>query len=313
MTSSADPGPHDAAFEAILADARGDGRAFLAAAFDFAARRTPFFTEADASKQLARLLRDVRAEHGGPAGSGLAGGFLGGRSAEAAPTTPAAAAPPPPPPLHASTTITEIETDAEPAAGASAAPEPAADAASSDDDDTPASTGLPPNAGNGADLPTYSWTQTLSEVVVTVPVPAGTRAAACDVAFTRTHLRAGLKGADPILAGPTDGAVLPDDCTWSLQDGRLLEITLAKADTMRWWARVVEGQPGIDVTQVQPENSKLGDLDAETRATVEKMMWDQRQKALGRPTSEEEAKLAAIEKFKAAHPELDFSGAKIGL
>ena len=303
MTSS-EPGPHDAAFDTILTDARGDGRAFLAAAFDFAARRTPFFTEADASKQLARLLRDVRAEHGGPA-SGLAGGFLGSSgavAAGAAATAPAAPEAPTPPQLHVSTTITEIEPEAEKAeAGGNGAEAEAAEAVTSSDDDDvpPTSTGLPPNAGNGADLAAYSWTQTLAEVVVAIPLPAGTRASACDVSFMRTHLRAGLKEADPILSGQLDASVLPDECTWSVQDGRTLEVTLTKADTMKWWARVIEGEPSIDVTKVEPENSKLGDLDAETRATVEKMMWDQRQKAMGRPTSEEAAKLVAIEKFKA--------------
>ena len=104
-------------------------------------------------------------------------------------------------------------------------------------------------------------------------------------------LKVGLKGKPPIIDDELCKDVRVDDSTWTLGEGcggsvhatvmlihqsaddqKDVVLSLEKMNQQTWWENVVKGAPKIDTTKIQPENSKLGDLDGETRAMVEKMM-----------------------------------------
>src|SRR5271163_3793702 len=89
--------------------------------------------------------------------------------------------------------------------------------------------------------------------------------------------------------------IRPDASTWTLAQtstppGKEIAINLAKSAGSNWWAHIITTAPKIDTTKITPENSKLSDLDGETRGMVEKMMYDQEMKRQGKPTSEDQKK-----------------------
>lgn len=153
--------------------------------------------------------------------------------------------------------------------------------------------GQKPNAGNGGVTEKYTWEQTLKEVTVYVKIPQGLTSKQLTVNMTTKHAKIEIKGSitGALIDKDFFKPIKLDDSLWTLESDangqRSLQIQLCKKEGQNWWESVFEGDEKIDTGKVEPENSKLSDLDGETRGVVEKMMFDQQQKQKGLPTSEE--------------------------
>lgn len=167
-----------------------------------------------------------------------------------------------------------------------------------------------PPKGNGGQTEKYTWTQTINSLDMYINLDQKVKTKDIKLEITYKKLYVSVKN-EVIIDGEFYKHIKPEDSIWTLEDNRVIHVCIEKLNGMEWWSTVIKGDSEIDVKKIVPENSRMEDLDAETRSVVEKMLYDQRQKAMNLPTSDEQKKFEIFEKFKKMHPEMDFSKANI--
>ena len=168
-----------------------------------------------------------------------------------------------------------------------------------------------PNDNNGGETDRYSWGQTLEQLDVTVEIEKDIRAKQLDVQLKTTTVRIARKdGSKVYLEGEWFEKIDAEESFWTLESGpnnKQLVMNITKIPNQdKWWDTVIKGDKTIDTSKVNPEPSKLSDLDGEMRGEVEKMMFDMRQKQMGKPSSDELKKREMLEKVMKANPNLNF-------
>jgi len=146
---------------------------------------------------------------------------------------------------------------------------------------------------NGAVLDRYSWSQTIRDIEVKIPVPSSIiKGRDVGVEIKSGYLKVWLKkGVSPItgsgvlLDGNLQRTVKSEESMWLLEAGEFVVINLEKREE-RFWTAVLEGDTEIDKSKVDTTRD-ISDFDEQTQSDFEHVMYDHHQKLQGKPTSQE--------------------------
>ncbi len=106
--------------------------------------------------------------------------------------------------------------------------------------------------------------------------------------------------------------IKPDECTWSLLPGDHIHVNISllfyllyliwfillnlvkinkqiylEKTEERWWEKLLDKEEKLDIKNMNPEKP-IEDLEPEAQAKIKQLMYDEQQKRLGLPTSEQQ-------------------------
>ena len=150
--------------------------------------------------------------------------------------------------------------------------------------------GLQEPIGNGGVTDSHTWVQDINVLTATFDVPEATtsKAIRCDLGAKRGVL---CVNGETLFDGAWYDAVASPECVWTIDRsvGRASVVITLEKSRETWWKSLLKDAPKRDHIDCQKVDStkKMDEYDDSTQAAIRKIMFDQRQKQKGEPTSDE--------------------------
>jgi hypothetical protein len=134
---------------------------------------------------------------------------------------------------------------------------------------------------NGGSTDLYIWTQTAYDLTFTIDVcklknissfKAKNIKVVFDVHFLKIFFDDGL-----LIQGDFLHAIKVETSTWYKNENQIV-LEVDKFKKQEWWDCFFKGDKKIDASKITPATEYIGDLDQETRMTIDKMMKEQEAK-----------------------------------
>ncbi|XP_026461760.1 nudC domain-containing protein 3-like [Ctenocephalides felis] len=139
---------------------------------------------------------------------------------------------------------------------------------------------------NGAVTEKYTWSQSINEIDIYITLPETiTSSSQLKVLITPAHLKVEFKDeSTPYIDEDFPFNCKPSESVWWLSNGRLLIHLQKKED--RWWQKLLESDTSLDISKMNCSRP-LDELSEDAQTLVQEMFWNEAQKSMGKPTTED--------------------------
>ncbi|XP_048758289.2 nudC domain-containing protein 3-like [Ostrea edulis] len=148
-----------------------------------------------------------------------------------------------------------------------------------------------PESYNGAVRDNYSWSQSITDVDIRIQIPnyiVKGRDVKVDIEKKRVKVSHKTDSGSwtEIVNGDLPWEINKEESMWTLVPKEHVHINLEKREE-RWWEAVLTTEEKISVRKIDASRP-MTDLDDEAQAKIEEMMYNEQQKRMGKPTSQEQ-------------------------